>query len=104
MRREHRRPRIVGSVRLGGSSFVDGGLEYVVWRFAFVSFWFLSVLGGSWQFLRTLLLMAKHETNFAPLGRFWMHLWFANLSPDMYGKLAEIISKSINFHQTSIPK
>ena len=50
MRREHRRPRIVGSVRLGGSSFVDGGLEYVVWRFAFVSFWFLSVLGGSWHF------------------------------------------------------
>ena len=29
---------------------MDGGLEYVVWRFAFVSFWFLSVLGGSWHF------------------------------------------------------
>ena len=26
MRREHRRPRIVGSVRLGVSSFVDGVL------------------------------------------------------------------------------
>ena len=29
---------------------MDGGLESVVWRFAFVSFWFLSVLGGSWHF------------------------------------------------------
>ena len=65
MRREHRRPRIVGSVRLGGSSFVDGGLEYVVWRFAFVSFWFLSVLGGSWHFLKTLLLKAKHAKSIA---------------------------------------
>ena len=69
MRREHRRPRIVGSVRLGGSSFVDSVLSCVVWRSAFVSCWFLSVLGGSWQFRKTLLLMAKHETNFAPLGR-----------------------------------
>ena len=49
MRREHRRPRIVGSVRLGVSSFVDSELYYVDWRSAFVGFWFLSVLGGSWQ-------------------------------------------------------
>ena len=69
MRREHRRPRIVGSVRLGGSSFVDSVLSCVVWRSAFVSFWFLSVLGGSWQFRKTLLLMAKHESNLTPLGR-----------------------------------
>ena len=41
MRREHRRPRIVGSVRLGGSSFVDSVLSCVVWRSAFVSCWFL---------------------------------------------------------------
>ena len=65
MRREHRRPRIVGSVRLGGSSFVGGGLEYVVWRFAFVSFWFLSVLGGSWHFLKRCGQVASCQTTFA---------------------------------------
>ena len=50
MRREHRRPRIVGSVRLGVSSFVDRVLYYVDWRSAFVGVWLLSVLGGSWHF------------------------------------------------------
>ena len=50
MRREHRRPRIVGSVRLGVSSFVDRVLYYVDWRFAFVGVWLLSVLGDSWHF------------------------------------------------------
>ena len=65
MRREHRRPRIVGNVRLGGSSFVDGGWEFVVWRAAFVSFWFLSVLGGSWHFLKRCGQVASCQTTFA---------------------------------------
>ena len=55
MRREHRRPRIVGSVCLGVASFVDGVLYCVAQRSAFVWFRFLSVLGGSWQ------LRHKHE-------------------------------------------
>ena len=65
MRREHRRPRIVGNARLGGSSFVDGVLLCVVRRSALVSFWFLALLGVSWHFLKTLLLKAKHAKSIA---------------------------------------
>ena len=40
-------------------------VKFGVWLSAFVSFWFLSVLGGSWHFLKTLVLKAKHAKSIA---------------------------------------
>ena len=85
---------------------------------AFVSFWFLSVLGGSWHFLKTLLLKAKHAESIARrvrLAALWaavrglrgryrrgMRLsWFANLSPVLHRKLDW---KLFNFYWKPIPK
>ena len=85
---------------------------------AFVSFWFLSVLGGSWHFLKTLHVMAKHVKSIArrvrlaalgcprialPISSGHAALVVQNGRQKFIEHLIKIIQNSIGNHENSIP-